>query len=74
MLDASSAGITASMRTLQKSAILARSVSGNGCSQRQTRMSGWMPRAGQLADAVLGRLGLQLAGGGDIGDERGVDR
>ena len=30
--------------------------------------------AGQLADAVLGRLGLQLAGGGDIGDERGVDR
>ena len=30
--------------------------------------------AGQLAHAVLGRLGLQLAGGGDIGDERGVDR
>ena len=30
--------------------------------------------AGQLADAVLGRLGLQLAGGGDVGDQRGVDR
>ena len=29
--------------------------------------------AGQLAHAVLGRLGLQLAGGGDIGNERGVD-
>ena len=24
--------------------------------------------AGQLADRVLGRLGLQLAGGGDVGD------
>ena len=29
--------------------------------------------AGQLAHAVLGRLGLQLAGGGDVGDQRGVD-
>src|SRR3546814_9353921 len=28
---------------------------------------------GQVADAVLRGLGLQLAGGGDIGDEGGVD-
>ncbi len=29
--------------------------------------------AGQLAHRMLGRLGLQLAGGGDVGDEGGVD-
>ena len=39
----SSAWITASGRTLQNSAILLRSDSGTGRSQRQSRMSGWMP-------------------------------
>jgi hypothetical protein len=30
--------------------------------------------AGQLTDAVLGRLGLQLARGGEVGHQRGVDK
>jgi hypothetical protein len=29
--------------------------------------------AGEVADAVLSRLGLQLAAGGDVGDQSGVD-
>jgi hypothetical protein len=62
-------GMTASLRTLQNKAILARSESGSGCSVRQTRISGWMPRVVELAHAVLGGLGLQLAGGGDVGTE-----
>ena len=74
MLGASSAGITASLRTLQNSAILARSLSGSGCSQRQSEDLGLDAEAGQFAHGVLGRLGLQLAGGGDIGHQRDVDR
>ena len=42
--SASSAGITLSGRTLQNSAILRRSFSGIGRSQRQSRICGWMPR------------------------------
>ena len=44
VLLASRAGMTASRRTLQKSAIFSRSLSGSSRSQRQTRISGWMPR------------------------------
>ena len=44
MLGASSAGMTASLRTLQNRAIFARSPSGSSRSQRQTMISGWMPR------------------------------
>ena len=40
---------------------------------RQSRMSGWMPIDAQVADAVLRRLGLQLAGGADERHERQVD-
>jgi hypothetical protein len=40
---ASSAGTTASLRTLQNKAIFSRSLSGSGRSQRQTMISGWMP-------------------------------
>ena len=43
--EASSAGITASLRTLQNSAILARSPSGSGFSQRHSSRSGWTPSA-----------------------------
>ena len=67
-------GMTASVRTLQNKAILARSL----CGQRPVAAAdddlGLDAEAGQLADAVLGRLGLQLAGGGDVGDQGGVDR
>ena len=73
MLLASSAGMTASLRTLQKMAILARSLSGSATVAAADDDLGLDAEAGQLAHAVLGRLGLQLAGGGDIGDERGVD-
>ena len=40
---------------------------------RQSRMSGWMPIGAQIADAVLRRLGLQLAGGADERHQRQVD-
>ena len=40
---------------------------------RQSRMSGWMPIDAQVADAVLRRLGLQLAGGADERHQRQVD-
>ena len=43
MLSTSSAGMTASGRTLQKSAILRRSFSGMARSQRQSSICGWMP-------------------------------
>ena len=39
------AWMTAVSRTLQNSAILRFSSGGIGCSQRQSRMSGWMPMA-----------------------------
>ena len=39
---------------------------------RQSRMSGWIPIDAQVAHAVLRRLGLQLAGGADIGHQRQV--
>ena len=32
------------------------------------------PKRGQVANAVLGRLGLSSPAAGDVGDERGVDR
>jgi hypothetical protein len=52
-------GMTASLRTLQKSAILARSLSGSGCSVRQTRISGWMPRL--VSSRTLCWVGLVLS-------------
>ena len=73
MLRASSAGITADLGTLQNRAIFSRSLSGSGRSQRHSRTSGWTPEAGQLAHRMLGRLGLQFAGGGDPRHQRGVD-
>ena len=43
MLGESIAWITALCRTLQNWPILRRSLSGISISQRQSRMSGWMP-------------------------------
>src|SRR3546814_1899920 len=43
------------------------------CSSELEEEIGLDAERGQVADAVLRGLGLQLAGGGDIGDEGGVD-
>ena len=48
--------MTASARTLQNKAILARSVSGKGRSQRQTMISGWMPS--EVSSRTLCWVGL----------------
>ena len=74
MLFASSAGITASWRTLQNSAILARSLSRQRLFAAADQHVGLDAERGQFAHAMLGRLGLQLAGGGDVGHQRDVDR
>jgi hypothetical protein len=60
-------------RTLQNCAILRRSLGGIGRSERQSRMSGWMPMRAQLLDRVLRRLGLELARRLDVGHQRQVD-
>ena len=36
-------------------------------------MSGWMPISRSLATRLLGRLGLELAGGLDVGEQGDVD-
>ena len=74
MLVASSAWITASVRTLQNSAILARSLVGQRLFAAAQQHVGLDAEAGQLAHRVLGRLGLQLAGRRDVGHQRDVDR
>ncbi len=64
--------MTASGITLQNSAILRRSSSGIERSARHSSMSGWMPISRNSLHRVLGRLGLQLAGGRDVGQQRQV--
>jgi hypothetical protein len=64
--------MTASGITLQNSAILRRSSTGIERSARQSRISGWIPISTQFLDGMLGRLGLQLAGGRDVGQQRQV--
>ena len=56
MLSASSAGMTASRRTLQNKAIFSRSLSGSSRSQRQTMISGWMPS--EVSSRTLCWVGL----------------
>ncbi len=48
-------------------ASLRRSSTGMSRSQRQRRMSGWIPMGAQLFTECLGRLGLQLARRRDVG-------
>ena len=55
MVSTSSAAITASGRTLQNRAILRRSVSGIGRSQRQSSICGWMPTlSSSLTECCVG--------------------
>ena len=65
--------MTADFRTLQNKAIFSRSPRAAARSQRHSRTSGWTPRLGKLAHRLLGRLGLQLAGGGDPRHQSRVD-
>ena len=65
--------MTADLRTLQNKAIFSRSLSGSGRSQRHSRTSGWTPRLDSSRTDLLGRLGLELARGGDPRHQRGVD-
>ena len=65
--------MTALSRTLQNSDSLRRSSLGIARSARTSRMSGAMPMRAQFLDRMLGRLGLQLAGGRDVGHQRQMD-
>ena len=73
MVPASSAGITLSGRTLQNSAILRRSFSGIGRSQRQSRICGWMPRpSSSLTECWVG-LVFSSPAERDVGHQGEVD-
>ena len=72
MSSASTAENTARSSTLVNSAIFRRCSCGSGSWQRQSSTSGWMPIDAQLLHRVLRRLGLDLAGGGDVRDQRQV--
>ena len=70
MVLRSSAGITRSGETLQNSAILRRSSSGIGWIGAAQKHIGRDADGAQFLDRMLGRLGLQLARGLDIGQQR----
>ncbi len=58
---------------LANSAIFLRISCESEPSERHMSMSGAIPMRAQLVDGVLGRLGLQLPGVADVGDEGQVD-
>ena len=65
--------MTAGSSTLQKRAIFSLISSGIARSDAAEEDVGLDADLAQLLDGVLRRLGLQLVGGGDVGDEREVD-
>ena len=64
---------TQSSSTSQKLAILVRMALSISWSLRKTMMSGLDAEAAELLDGVLRGLGLDLVGGGDVGNEAHVD-
>ena len=72
-MSAVSAGMTASVATSVNRAIFSRISSRTGWSRAQDDDVGLDADAAQLLDRVLGRLRLELAGGGERGQQRHVD-
>ena len=72
-MSAVSAGMTASVATSVNSAIFSRISSGTGWSRAQDDDVGLDADPAQLLDRVLGGLGLELARGGQGGEQRHVD-
>ena len=72
-MSAVSAGMTASVATSVNSAIFSRISSLTGWSRAQDDDVGLDADAAQLLDRVLGGLRLELAGGGQRGEQRDVD-
>ena len=72
-MSAVSAGMTASVATSVNSAIFSRISSVTGWSRAQDDDVRLDADAAQLLDRVLGGLGLELAGGGQGGQQRHVD-